>query len=104
MQLYIYYKNKSAGIDYPGRNAFLARKASSDYTIYFVQMDKGVIAFTNGSTRIGGRPVNPRGRIGRQLLKLADAWINNPETIWRRQGYWHALFHSRKYPPFKYNR
>ena len=89
-QLYIIYQNKTAGVYLEG-NPYLKR---------YINMDTGKISFTTG-TRVGGRPINPEGPLGRFLIKTADEWIKNPDTRWHDKVVWRGLFH-RKYPPFKY--
>jgi len=91
-QLYIIYKKKTAGIELAEGVHYLKR---------YVNMDAGKMSFTMG-TRTGGRPINPKGRLGRQLLKEADFWINHPDTVWHNKVVWHGFFQT-KYLPFKYN-
>jgi hypothetical protein len=63
-------------------------------------MDKGFIAWTHGRYDPGGNSINPKGKLGQNLIKLANDWINNPKTVWSKKGYWHAHSYRSKFPSF----
>lgn len=104
MILYIFHQGRTANVEYANLDGMLKYRQDSksiDNRIrYTVHMDKGFIAWTHGVYDPGGNSINPTGKLGQNLIKLANDWINNPETAWSKKGYWHAHFYRSKFPSF----
>jgi len=111
MILNVFYKGKGAAFEYANCDGLLNYKpdilpitgggGTMDVRkTYTVHVDRGFIAWSKIPGKTGGNSINPNGKLGQSLIKLAKDWINNPETTWRKGDYWHALFFSPKYPPF----
>jgi len=105
MILNVFYKGKGAAFEYANQDGMLNYRPDDEYIdnsiTYTVHIDQGFIAWTHGKFGTGGNSINPTGKLGQNLIKLAKEWINNPETIWKKEDYWNAWLYTSKHPPFK---
>ena len=72
--LHIIYNNRKASI--------YLEDGKSDLLDRYVNLDDGSMYYTMGK-QIGGKPIDPDGKLGQELLRIADYWINNPDTDWK---------------------
>ena len=56
----------------------------SDLLDRYVDVDTGYMYYTMGK-QIGGKPINPNGKIGKEIMRIAQYWVNNPDTRWSPQ-------------------
>ena len=69
-------------ITYKGREATIYwEDGKSDLLDRYVNYDTGAIYYTMGK-QISGKPIDPEGKVGREILQITDYWVNNPETQW----------------------
>lgn len=53
----------------------------SDLLDRFVNLDTGSMYYTMGK-QIAGKPINPNGKTGKEIIRIAEYWVNNPDTKW----------------------
>ena len=69
-------------ITYKGKKATIhLDDGKSDILDRYVDLDKGTMYYTMGK-QISGKPINPNGKTGREILQIAEYWANNPDTKW----------------------
>ena len=71
--LHITHKGKKATI--------YLEDGKSDLLDRYVDVDSGAMYYTIGK-QITGKPINPNGKTGIEILRIAKYWVNNPETEW----------------------
>ena len=71
--LHITHKGKKATIH--------LEDGKSDLLDRYIDADSGAMYYTMGK-QISGKPINPNGKTGKEILRIAEYWVNNPETKW----------------------
>lgn len=74
--LHIIHKGKKATIHIDD--------GKSDLLDRYVDVDTGDLYYTMGK-QIGGKPINPNGKTGKEIMRIAQYWVNNPDTKWSPQ-------------------
>ena len=53
----------------------------SDLLDRYVDVDAGSMCYTMGK-QIAGKPIDPNGKTGKEIIRIAEYWVNNPDTKW----------------------
>ena len=82
-------------IIHKGRTATIFLEDGKDLLDRYVNMDTGRMSYTMGK-QIGGKPINPNGQLGKKLIRLAEDWIDNPNTEWKAGSSWIEPLYGKK--------
>lgn len=72
--LHITHKGKKATIQLDD--------GKSDLLDRYVDVDTGYMYYTMGK-QISQKTIDPNGKTGKEIQKIADYWVNNPDTKWK---------------------
>ena len=53
----------------------------SDLLDRYIDFDTGYIYYTMGK-QISGKTIDPNGKTGKEIQRIAEYWVNNPDTKW----------------------